>query len=130
MAEFVPEKYQGSLCSLVNCGDACVMIFQAIYYLFCKNWLYLHIFNLLSACFIILLVMLLPESPQYFYANKKFDKAREALIRIAKLNGKTLANQKFIETIKFDTEAIESYEQKQKEIEQEIYDKTIQIELV
>jgi MFS family permease len=96
MAEFVPEKYQGSLCSLVNCGDACVMIFQSIYYLFCKNWLYLHIYNLLSAGLIILLVMLLPESPQYYYANKKFDLAREALIRIAKINGNTEVTQKYI----------------------------------
>ena len=108
LAEFIPQKHQGSLCSIVNCGDACVMIFQSVYYYFCKNWLYLHLFNLTSACLIILLVMVLPESPKYYYANKNYFKARETLMKIAKYNGKTFATYKYLEAVQFDTEVSSS----------------------
>lgn len=106
LAEFIPQKHQGSLCSIVNCGDACIMIFQSIYYYFCKNWLYLHVFNLVSACLIILLVMILPESPKYYYANKNYDKARETLMKIAKYNRKTKATLTYLKDVQFDTEVI------------------------
>ena len=44
LAEFMPVKHQGSICSIINAFDASVMIFQSIYYIFSKNWFPLHIF--------------------------------------------------------------------------------------
>ena len=44
LAEFMPVKHQGSICSIINAFDASVMIFQSIYYIFSRNWFPLHIF--------------------------------------------------------------------------------------
>ena len=63
--------------TMQNCGDAAVMILQSIYYIFCKDWLYVHLFGIGASVFIIAIVMVfVPESPKFLYANKRFDAAR------------------------------------------------------
>jgi len=45
--------------------------------MFCKNWVYLHAFGIVATILIILVVFLIPESPKYYYANKRFDETRK-----------------------------------------------------
>jgi hypothetical protein len=58
----------------------------------------------LVASFVILLATaVIPESPKYFYANRKFEKARETLSLIGKYN-RMPESAAVISQVKFDTE--------------------------
>jgi hypothetical protein len=55
------------------------MIFQGIYYSYNRDWLPLHEFGLLISAVVMIGILLLPESPKFYYANRKFNKARECM---------------------------------------------------
>jgi hypothetical protein len=102
-AEFMPEKYHVIAMTGVNCVDSTTMIFQAIYYHYCKDWLYLHLFGLCVAILIIFLIQVIPESPKYLYTNKKFDECRRVFIFIARWNNVSIKPEE-INKIVFDSE--------------------------
>lgn len=56
LSEFIPQKYQGLLMSLLNCGDASIMIWQSIYYSVIRDWYYLHVYGVCAAALIILII--------------------------------------------------------------------------
>ena len=84
--EFVQYKYQAMLIALIGVGDSSTMLFQAIYYWILPDWLYLHIFGIAAAFVILLLILTIPESPKYLYANQKYNETRQVLKIIAKHN--------------------------------------------
>jgi MFS family permease len=77
--EFVEEKYENAITCTANVGDSLVMIFQGIYYSYNRDWLPLHEFGLLISAVVMIGILLLPESPKFYYANRKFNKARECM---------------------------------------------------
>jgi MFS family permease len=85
-AEFMPERYHVIAMTGVNCVDATTMIQQVIYYSFSKYWLNLHLFNICVAITIIVVIQFIPESPVFFYANKRYDEARSVLKFMARFN--------------------------------------------
>lgn len=101
LSEFIPLKYQSTIVTMINCGDASVMIFQSIYYIFIKDWRYLHYFGFGWAILITLVVFTLPESPKYYYAKKDYENARNSLEHIAKFN----RSKYNVNHIVFDTES-------------------------
>jgi hypothetical protein len=69
--------------------DGGVLIICALYFDFIsKNWLYLAYSGLGLSIFCLGISFFLPESPKFYYGQKKFDKARESLNYIARFNGK------------------------------------------
>ena len=76
MNEFMTLEHQNLCTTLMSIGYACVMIFQSIYYIFHKNWLYLHAFLIVLSILIILASSTIEESPKYHYANKRYHEAR------------------------------------------------------
>ena len=84
--EYVPYKYQALVIGVIGVGDASTMLFQAIYYWFLPNWLYLHIFGICASFVLILFILTIPESPKYLYANSRFNETRDVLKTIAKYN--------------------------------------------
>jgi len=90
---------------MINVGDSSIMIYQAIFYSIDPNWKPLHQIGMCSAAAIICLVMLLPESPKFLYANRRFDEARKNLKKIAVYNGSARGVVE-IDSITFDSEDI------------------------
>lgn len=45
---------------------------------------------------ILLTLKFLPESPRFYYGNKEFNKTREALKLMQRLNGKKNSGKKFV----------------------------------
>ena len=53
-----------------------------------RNILYIELFNLaLIVVITFIIIVQLPESPQYLYSRERFDEARTALEQIARFNG-------------------------------------------
>jgi hypothetical protein len=86
--ELLPEKYKAISGSAILIGYSISLIEVTAYYAFISSnsiptiWFGL-IFNIVTfvANFIV------PESPQWLITQKRFDKAREGLMTIAKWNG-------------------------------------------
>lgn len=104
LCEFFPEYYQNLMCTLLNSCDASVMILHSLYYRYVnKSWLPLHWFGFFASIFLILATSILPESPKYLYAKKQYSKAREIIIKIARIN--LVDNHTYIfENTRFDNE--------------------------
>ena len=103
MTEFVPERNQQVVVTALNCGDATTMIMQAIYYKYNDNWLPLHIFGLIWCFLNLIAVWVIPESPKFFYANKRFQEAKKSLQTVLKFN-KPDMDPSILEALVFDTE--------------------------
>lgn len=103
MNEYLPVKNQNFVTTLVNVGDASVMILQSIYYYYCRDWYYVHLFGVCGAFVAIAMVSIVPESPKFMYANNRFNEAREILKTVARWN-KSKMSAKEIDLIVFDTE--------------------------
>ena len=74
--------------TLMNSGDASIMIWQSLYYLIYKDWWVLHYSGFaISVILIAIISMFIPESPKFYYANKRFQEARDQLLYIAQFNG-------------------------------------------
>lgn len=108
MNELIPSKNQAFATTSLNAADASVMLFQSVYYIFLKNWFYLHLFGMCFAVFVILNVCILPESPKDMYACYKFDEARKYLRVIARWNSVFNRNVDvdLVDKITFDTEVL------------------------
>ena len=75
------------------------MVIHGIYYGYIsKNWFPFHVAQFSILTVVLFCQLLVPESPQYLYANKRFDDCRESLDYIAKFNGKAM------KSVNFDTE--------------------------
>lgn len=70
MNEFLPKKNQNLITSLLNANDSLVVIFHALYYSVNKNWMPIHIFGVIMSFVLLLALLMIPESPKYFYAKK------------------------------------------------------------
>ena len=80
------------------------MAFQAIYYSINRNWLPIHIFGLIWCFFSLIAVFTIPESPKFYYANRRYGEARQSLKIIAKYNKGGITPEQVDELV-FDTEA-------------------------
>lgn len=102
MNELVPEKNRVVVTTLLNTGDAFVMIFQVCYYIFNRDSYPLYWFMLGATLVLVMFITLLPESPKFHYAHNQYDAARKSLLFIAHVNKSNNASK--ILDIKFDTE--------------------------
>jgi len=113
LGEFIPLKYQTSVITGMNIGDASVLIFHAIWYGISPNWAPLHFFGLCYGAFIIFLVFNLPESPKFLYAKKRFDEARVVFMHISIQNGEaSYINSADVKHMVFDTEEAQNKKNK------------------
>lgn len=87
MNEFIPVEYQNISTTWFPAGDAFVMIYQSIFYLFVPNWYYVHSVAILFAIVILYFNYHLPESPKYMYANRRYAETRQILKIVAMKNG-------------------------------------------
>jgi MFS family permease len=104
LSEFVPSKYIPLVQTVRNCTDACVLIFQSVYYYFNKNWYYLHVYGLCLAVVLITLCFFIPESPKYLYVHGRYEESRQILKLIARRNKAKGITPLEIGTLVFDTE--------------------------
>ena len=102
MSEFLPQKSQSFAICFCNTGDALVMVMQAIYYSQLRDWQPLHSFQLAFCAVILVLILRIPESPKFYYTQKRFNEARIVLKEVAWMNGKMRAEE--VDGIVFDTE--------------------------
>lgn len=77
------------------------MIVQSLIYSFNRDWVPIHAFGLFYASVVLLAIMIIPESPKWYYSMRRFDEARTCLKQIGLVNGKRTVH-KIIQ--KFDTE--------------------------
>jgi MFS family permease len=102
--EMMPEVYQNLGGLSIFLVFAFVKMFFSIYFWFLsKNWIGMAIIALVTATIsLVLTIFIMPDTPRYLYSNKKFDKVREVLKFVQKLNGCTN-----VEEFVFDTEVKE-----------------------
>lgn len=74
--------------TLVYIFEASVLVFVSHYYLYISNdWFWLQVGGLSLSLTLLILCLILPESPEYLMSMGLFENARESLRKIAKLNG-------------------------------------------
>lgn len=84
-------------------ADGSTMILSSIYFRFItKDWLYFQLYGVIALAISTAAMFIIPESPKFLYSCKKYDEARESLVKIAKFN----KSNKF-KNYKFDTEILE-----------------------
>lgn len=105
MNEFLPHDAQKIATTLLLAFDSSIMIFQTIYYSFSRNWLPLHIFGVFVTGVLLIVDLMIPESPKYLYATKRFNDARHALMLVARFNRVQHADK--LSQINFDTEVFD-----------------------
>lgn len=66
----------------------------------------LHVFGIVASLLILIATFLIPESPKFYYTQRRFNEARESLKVISVRNKSTLGPE-LLEAIIFDTEAKE-----------------------
>ena len=74
--EFIEVKHQTLVIAILNVVDALPLFFQALYYMFVPNWIYLHMVGIVGVFILLMLLVTIPESPKYFYANRRYDETR------------------------------------------------------
>ncbi len=85
----------------MNVVDGMTLIYLPIYFKWIiKHWLYYEIFGFCILCTGTLAFSFLPESPGFYYSNKKYDQARKVFSKIARVNRVKNYDPDF----KFDTE--------------------------
>lgn len=87
----------------MNSCDSFTMIIQGIYYTQSNSWVGIHSYGLLWCALSTFCVLFIPESPKFYYANRRFKEARETLKIIAHYND-TLFSSSDIDKIVFDSE--------------------------
>ena len=100
-------KNQWLVITLMNCADASTMLLQALYYSYIKDWKYLHLIYIFFNIIMLLCLTAIPESPRYFYTNRRFDQARKVLRRVARFNRSDLTEAE-LDGIVFYSEEEES----------------------
>lgn len=85
--EICVRSQKNMLGSLYNACDAASMFWIAIYFKFIsKYWLFLYSLIFLLNVAAMIIAFLVPESPKYLVAAKKFKAARASFNKIAKIN--------------------------------------------
>ena len=99
--EMIPVKKQALVGSIMNTVDGFTLIYLAVYFRWISiHWLYYEIFGFSIICAALLLFAPLPESPKFLYSHQKYDRARQVLKTIAKINRVKEYDENYI----FDTE--------------------------
>ena len=86
---------------MIGTADAFPLFFQAVYYLFVPDWFYVHAVGIAGAVVVVGFVAVIPESPKYMYANRRFDETKEILKVIAKKNKADITSEE-IDKIVFE----------------------------
>jgi MFS family permease len=103
MNEFVPLRYHNLTTTIYNLGDSCILLFQAPIYAYVPDWMAVHsVVFFIIVCQLIAL-LLIPESPKFMYANRRFDMARQLLKVVARKNKAKVSNEE-IDNIMFEFE--------------------------
>jgi len=77
------------------------MITQSIFYASERNWVPVHVFGLFYSCLMCIAVFVIPESPKWYYAKKRYIEARKSLTFLEMFNKSDKEN---VISIEFDTE--------------------------
>ena len=71
-------------------------IFSVIYfYSISKDWVWFEVFGVGLNAVVVVLILFLPESPKFLYAQKRWSELRESLNLIARVNGKPPVEGRF-----------------------------------
>lgn len=90
--EFIPEKYQSAVSTVLLVADASLLFFQAIIYKIVPNWWYPVLIGYIGSIVLLLLFFrFIPESPCYYYVNREYDLCRKQLQYIASFNRAKIA---------------------------------------
>jgi len=107
IGELVPLRNRTLTGSILLFADATTIGVVALYFLYVsKNWLYFQYFSLALNVAAIFCLLKVPESPKYLHSIGRFQEAREALARIAVINGAAgySSDFKFVEEVHRETE--------------------------
>lgn len=87
ISEYVSDKYKEWVGTLLLVWDSLVNIIILLYYKYI-SWksTYLQIFGLFIAGFAFILLLLIPETPEFLYSNEKFSECRKIIMDISWYN--------------------------------------------
>ncbi len=88
LMELVPRKDKKYTGTLTSAFDSFVYTVTGFFFWFmCKDTFYLLFMCAIGNFLVAIGVIFVPESPEYLYEKKEFQKAKQVLIYIAKFNG-------------------------------------------
>ena len=89
LMELVPAKSASNAATSLCLADSTVMIFATLYFVYiCNDSYYWEMYTLFANFLSVFMIILVaPESPKFLYEKGMFDKCKEALTHIARLNG-------------------------------------------
>jgi MFS family permease len=96
MCELVPERHRQIIGSVLLFADATTIGLIAVYFRFIsKQWLYFQYFSLGLNLIATVVILFVPESPKYLHGRGSYQKAKDALTKIARFNKAQSYNREF-----------------------------------
>jgi MFS family permease len=87
LIEFMPKKYRTMIGTIYNCFNSFIVIEASLYFDYIsKYWLYFELLGISLNVVAIVGILILPESPKWYYAKKDFINARRSFNTISKIN--------------------------------------------
>lgn len=88
LLELVPGDWKTLAGTSLHSMNSMTFIISAIYFWFIsKDWRWIILSALIANGLTALAMVFIPESPAYLYSSRDFDKTRDSLNKIARLNG-------------------------------------------
>jgi len=103
MYEFIPKKYHNPAATFICISEGLNLLVQCAYFSIWNDWRWIHWTQFGCVVLSFLLTFFMPESPKWYHDHKHYDKAREKLAWVAKLNGNKMSEAQ-ISQIVFENE--------------------------
>ena len=98
LLELVPKDWKTLVGTCFHCANSSTLIFSAVYFWFLsRDSQYLLLFGVFANAICCIGILFIPESPLYLLSAKDYDKARESLNRIGRINGYSVVVKEMFE---------------------------------
>ena len=88
LLELVPKDWKTLTGTCCHAANSLTFVFSGFYFWFIsKDWRWIIVFAIVANAISAIGIIFIPESPLYLYSTKDYDKARESLNKIARMNG-------------------------------------------
>ena len=98
LLEFVPETKHTKYVTfgmILECSTLFGMSYGLQWYN--RNWLWSQILGIIGTCTtLVVSALLMPESPKFLYANKRYEEARQSLNFVSNFNNGSLEGKRFL----------------------------------
>ena len=87
LLELIPKRHKILVGTLLHAINSLTLVFSSLYFWFItKNYFWFLLYSTIANFICTIAILFIPESPEYLYASKDYDGARDSFNKILKFN--------------------------------------------